>query len=138
MGEKHAFAWTMALFAVLWAAFYGFYRAFPYVKNGSDVVFSAKLRFEQEGQVFPANTQKTRLLIFGNSKILAGFLPSRFDELSGVSSFNSGFPGAICFFHPSRLCVRAGRLPIFCCSRSPGGSILHGGESFISSRTIMR
>jgi hypothetical protein len=111
MGEKHAFAWTMALFAVLWAAFYGSYRAFPYVKNGSDVVFSAKLRFEHEGQVFPADSQKTRLLIFGNSKILAGFLPSRFDELSGVSSFNSGFPGSDLFLPPLKAMCARGQAP---------------------------
>jgi hypothetical protein len=111
MGERHAFAWTMALFAVLWAAFYGLYHAFPYVKNGSDVVFNAKLRFEQSGRVFPADSQKTRVLIFGNSKILAGFLPSRFDELSGTSSFNSGFPGSDVFLAPLQTMCARGQAP---------------------------
>lgn len=111
MQQKHAFAWTIALFAVLWATFYGLYRAFPYVKNGSDVVFSAKLRYEHEGQVFPADSGKTRVLIFGNSKVLAGFLPAKFDELSGATSFNSGFPGSDLLLPPLRAMCARGQAP---------------------------
>ena len=93
-----ALGWTVLLFVVFWAAFYGLWRALPYLKNGSDVVFDAKLRWERTGQVFPADPAVTRVLIFGNSKILAGFLPASFDRMSAanhlkVSSFNSGFPG---------------------------------------------
>lgn len=107
MEEKHSFLWTIVLFVLLWAAFYGLYRAFPYVKNGSDVVFSAKLRWEQEGEIFPADSKVTRVLIFGNSKILAGFIPSWFDRLSGTSSVNSGFPGSDLFLPPLQtMCVR--------------------------------
>ena len=36
----NSFLWTLAIFAVLWAGFYGLYRKLPYVKNGSDVVFN--------------------------------------------------------------------------------------------------
>jgi hypothetical protein len=111
MQQKHAFAWTIALCAVLWAAFYGLYRALPYVKNGSDVVFSAKLRYEHEGQVFRADSGKTRVLIFGNSKILAGFLPAKFDELSGASSFNSGFPGSDLLLPPLKAMCERGQAP---------------------------
>jgi hypothetical protein len=111
MQQRHAFAWTLALFAVLWATFYGLYRALPYVKNGSDVVFNAKLRYEQEGQVFPADSGKTRVLIFGNSKVLAGFLPAKFDELSGTSSFNSGFPGSDLLLPPLQAMCARGQAP---------------------------
>jgi hypothetical protein len=111
MPQKHAFAWTIGLFLVLWSGFYSLYRAFPYVKNGSDVVFSAKLRWEHQGQVFPADTAKTRVLIFGNSKILAGFLPDHFDELSGASSFNSGFPGSDLLLPPLKAMCARGQAP---------------------------
>jgi len=107
-----SFFWTIALFVIFWAIFYGLFRALPYVKNGSDVVFAAKLQWEKKGQVFAADPTATRVLIFGNSKILAGFVPAWFDQMSSanhlnVSSFNSGFPGSDLFLPPLEdLCAR--------------------------------
>src|ERR1700761_7032413 len=94
-----ALLWTFSLFAVLWLIFFALYRRFPYLKNGSDLVFQAKLRWEAGGAIFPEDPRIVRVLIFGNGKILAGFVPSVFDELAAgdgrrVSSFNSGFPGS--------------------------------------------
>ena len=68
--------WTLSLFVVFWVSFFVLYLRFPYLKNGSDVVFDAKLRWEASGPIFPADPRVVRLLIFGNSKILAGFVPS--------------------------------------------------------------
>ena len=107
-----ALGWTILFFAILWAAFYGLSRGLPYLKNGSDIVFSAKLQWEQKGQVFPSGPGFTRVLIFGNSKILAGFVPALFDQMSladhrNVSSFNSGFPGSDLFLPPlAAMCAR--------------------------------
>jgi hypothetical protein len=111
-----ALAWTLLLFVVLWAAFYGLYRGLPYLRNGSDVVFNAKLQWEQKGAVFPADPQVTRVLIFGNSKILAGFVPSWFDQMSSashlkVASFNSGFPGSDLFLPPLEAMCARGQAP---------------------------
>jgi hypothetical protein len=88
----------------------------PYLKNGSDIVFRAKLRWEHNGQVFPANPAVTRVLIFGNSKILAGFIPALFDQMSAadhlqVSSFNSGFPGSDLFLPPLQAMCARGQAP---------------------------
>jgi hypothetical protein len=66
--------WTFSVFAILWVIFFALYRRFPYLKNGSDLVFSAKLNLEASGPIFPDNRQVLRVLIFGNSKILAGFV----------------------------------------------------------------
>jgi hypothetical protein len=63
-----ALGWTVLFFAILWALFYALSRGLPYLKNGSDIVFSAKLKFEEKGQVFPSDPSITRVLIFGNSK----------------------------------------------------------------------
>jgi hypothetical protein len=107
-----ALGWTILFFVILWAVFYALSRSLPYLKNGSDIVFSAKLQFEQKGQVFPSGPTVTRVLIFGNSKILAGFVPSWFDQLGlanhqNVSSFNSGFPGSDLFLPPlAAMCAR--------------------------------
>ena len=55
-------------------------------------------------------------MIFGNSKILAGFLPAWFDQLSSaghlnVSSFNSGFPGSDLFLPPLEAMCARGQAP---------------------------
>jgi len=111
-----ALGWTVLLFVVFWASLYGVSRALPYLKNGSDVVFDAKLRWERTGQVFPPDPAITRVLIFGNSKILAGFLPASFDQMSSashlkVSSFNSGFPGSDLMLPPLRAMCERGQAP---------------------------
>jgi hypothetical protein len=114
--KPSALSLTILLFIVCWAAFYGLFRGLPYLKNGSDVVFDAKLRWERQGQVFPADSRVTRVLIFGNSKILAGFLPAWFDQISAashlsVSSFNSGFPGSDLFLPPLKAMCERGQAP---------------------------
>jgi hypothetical protein len=107
-----ALGWTVLFFAILWALFYALSRGLPYLKNGSDIVFSAKLKFEEKGQVFPSDPSITRVLIFGNSKILAGFVPAWFDQMAlanhrNISSFNSGFPGSDLFLPPlAAMCAR--------------------------------
>jgi hypothetical protein len=111
-----ALGWTILFFVVTWAALYGLWRELPYLKNGSDVVFGAKLQWEHKGQVFPADSAVTRVLIFGNSKILAGFVPAWFDQMSSadhlhVSSFNSGFPGSDLFLPPLQAMCARGQAP---------------------------
>jgi hypothetical protein len=111
-----AAGWTFFFFVASWLVLYGLFRGLPYLRNGSDVVFSAKLRFEETGQVFPADPHVTRVLIFGNSKILAGFLAARFDQLSTenhdrVSSFNSGFPGSDLLLPPLKTLCERGQAP---------------------------
>ncbi len=115
-GISSALGWTMFLFVFCWLVLYGFFRGLPYVKNGSDVVFGAKLKFEATGKVFPADPHVTRVLIFGNSKILAGFVPAWFDRLSAqshwnVSSFNSGFPGSSLLLPPLKTMCERGQAP---------------------------
>ncbi len=103
---------ALSLFVVLWVCFFYLYQRFPYVKNGSTVVFDAKLKVEAGGTVFPADRSVVRVLIFGNSKILAGFMPSVFDQMAAsarrkVSSFNSGFPGSDLLLPPlQEMCAR--------------------------------
>jgi hypothetical protein len=111
-----ALGWTLLFFALVWIAFFALERWLPYLKNGSDVVFNAKLQWEERGQVFPADPGVTRVLIFGNSKILAGFLPALFDQDSSqnhlnVSSFNSGFPGSDLFLPPLQAMCARGQAP---------------------------
>ena len=114
--SSSAALWTLAFFLVLWTLFYALERAFPYLKNGSDIVFTAKLQLERTGTIFPANSNAERVLIFGNSKVLAGFLPSLFDgvaaaEKLNVVSFNSGFPGSDEFLPELETLCKRGQAP---------------------------
>jgi hypothetical protein len=97
-------------------AFYAINRGLPYLRNGSDIISNAKQRIEERGQVFPANPQAQRVMIFGDSKILAGFLPSLFDQLAAarhlhVTSFNSGFPGSDVFLPQLKAMCQRGQAP---------------------------
>jgi hypothetical protein len=108
--------WTFSVFVILWVIFFALYRSFPYLKSGSDVVFSAKLNLEASGPIFPDSRQVLRVLIFGNSKILAGFMPSFFDQMAAagnlkVSSFNSGFPGSDLVLPPLKAMCERGQAP---------------------------
>jgi hypothetical protein len=114
--RQSVFGWSLALFLLLWVAFYALQWGLPYVRNGSDIIFAAKLRMEQKAQIFPSDPQVERVLIFGNSKILAGFLPSLFDRMAAtdglrVSSFNSGFPGTDLFLPPLKEMCERGQAP---------------------------
>jgi hypothetical protein len=116
IGWPSCLVWTFSVFVILWLVFFAVYRRFPYLKNGSDLVFSAKLDLETSGQIFPDNRQVLRVLIFGNSKILAGFVPSIFDQMAAagnlkVSSFNSGFPGSDLVLPPLKAMCERGQAP---------------------------
>ena len=85
-------------FAVLWLFFYGVFQKFPYLSEGSEVIYRAKIDQEFHGAIFPRGTAARRVLMFGTSTTLAGFIPDRFDGLAAadgleVSSYNSGYPG---------------------------------------------
>lgn len=115
-GHSSVWIWTIGLFLVLWTSFYVVNVSLPYLTNGSDIVFNAKLRFERTGPVYPAGPSVLRVLIFGNSKILAGFLPSVFDRLAAsekldVSSYNSGFPGSDVFLPQLKEMCERGQAP---------------------------
>lgn len=99
--EGRQIAWSVvkALFAfgLLWFFFYGIFRAFPYLSQGAAVIYRSKLKQEMHGTIYPANFTGRRVLIFGDSKVLAGFVPDLFDSLAAsgganVRSYNSGYP----------------------------------------------
>ena len=103
-------------FAALWLFFYTLSAAFPYLAPGSQIVYRAKLNIEQRGEVFPLNVHAQRLVIFGDSRVLTGFIPDEFDRLSAsdssaVYSFNSGFPGHNDFVHQLKVMAERGQAP---------------------------
>src|SRR5277367_6750121 len=73
-------------FAALWLFFYSLSAAFPYLAPGSQIVYRAKLNIEERGEVFPVAAHAQRLLIFGDSRVLTGFIPDEFDRLAASES----------------------------------------------------
>ena len=61
------------LLALVWLLLYGTWRAFPFVLPGHSQIYDLKQRIVESGTVFPA-TADIRVVIFGNSRVLAGFV----------------------------------------------------------------
>jgi hypothetical protein len=75
----------VALLALIWCVFFAVYRAFPYVRNGADIVYETKRRLLE-------SSLDSNVVIFGNSKVLSGFIPALFDSVCDAYSFNFGLP----------------------------------------------
>jgi hypothetical protein len=102
---------AIGLLAVLWLFFAGVNRALPYIGPGAEVVYSAKTEMIRSGSLFRRDAP-VKVVIFGNSQVLAGFQPELFDSLSGgtVSSCNLGLPDYLRFIaHLEDLCQRGER-----------------------------
>jgi hypothetical protein len=104
--EGRKVAWFVARcllgFAIPWILFYGVFQSLPYLSSGSDIIYRAKLDREFNGSIFPANASARRVLIFGDSRVLTGFIPDQFDGLAtadglNLSSYNSGYPARTAF-----------------------------------------
>ena len=103
-------------FVGLWLCFWWLFRTFPYLTSGGEIVYQAKLEQEFHGRIFPPSGDSQKLLIFGNSKVLAGFIPTYFDELALNSgrhliSFNSGYPARSVFVPQLKMLVERGQIP---------------------------
>ena len=90
-------------FAALWLFFYAISVSFPYIEPGADLVTEYKNDLVLKGHPFPAGNNKAlSVVIFGNSKIMTGFVPAQFDTLTAAAgiatdSYNLGVPGDIDF-----------------------------------------
>lgn len=108
--------WSIArfvgLFALIWVLFDVCYEALPMIRPGADVVMDAKYKTLVKGQLFlPAD--RYRVLVFGNSKTMAGFRPEEFDDVFGdtVRSYNLGLPGEPRFLPILQAALAAGNVP---------------------------
>jgi hypothetical protein len=123
-------------FAILWLIFYGLFRGFPYLTSGAEVIYQSKLHQEMHGTIFPAGHGSRRVLIFGSSKVLAGFIPDMFDQLAAadnlhVSSYNSGYPGRTVFVPQLKQIVRnKSNIPDVLLLTDPWGSAPAGFSIF--------
>jgi hypothetical protein len=99
-----------------WICFYSIYINFPYIRAGADLVTEFKVELVQKGSPFRSGHQRLRIMAFGDSKILAGFIPPLFDSilaLGGVAaeSYNLGLPGDQRFVSHLETLVSRGEAP---------------------------
>ncbi len=106
------------MLAVLWLGFYVAWRNLPYVRSGAETVYAAKEAQEREGRLFPASVPPSRrVVVFGNSKVLTGFVPAVFDaavfdtSAGGVFSVNMGKPDEAHFAKDIEFLARSHQLP---------------------------
>jgi hypothetical protein len=111
-GPRFYAGWFLCLLAILWIFFYTAWRQFPYVRAGAAIIYSAKETQERRGVVFPAKIPvSSRLVVFGNSKVLAGFIPDVFDRQTGFYSSNMGKPDESHFVGDLALLAARGQAP---------------------------
>lgn len=116
-GEGFGLFWLgVARFTVLaaavWLMLYALTRSFPFVQNGAAVVGQQKWAAAQAPGLF-STTADVRVVVFGNSKILAGFDPAVFErELGGsTSAYNLAIPGEERFVELLQALLKAGNRP---------------------------
>jgi hypothetical protein len=97
-----------ALLGTFWLLFFALSLKFQYLRNGADLIYEVKAEAIRHRPLLD-HAKPCRVLIFGSSKVLAGFVPDLFDSLSGatVSSYNLGLPNGKFFLGDlERLCQR--------------------------------
>ena len=83
---------------VLWVLFYFVYAVLPYTRNATYLIYETKVDHALHQPLFPSGAS-CRVLMLGNSQVLSGFIPDRFDALAGknVASYNMGLPAETLF-----------------------------------------
>jgi hypothetical protein len=87
------FATFCGLVSAAWLLLYFLWWSFPYVQPGHDQIYDLKLEIVARGEVFSGDAP-IRVGVFGDSRVLSGFNPDLFDELSQgqIESYNLGLP----------------------------------------------
>jgi hypothetical protein len=107
---------TLLLTGIVFAALYGsslaLYEAFPYVGEGARLIYERKLEFIEQNSIFPSDDGR-KVAVFGNSKVLSGFVPDIFDSLAPgeAFSYNLGLPDADRFIPALEKLIDSGNLP---------------------------
>jgi hypothetical protein len=88
---QRAFGGFLALSLVIWCTAFAVHHQLPYIRPGFRLVNEAKRQWVAEGELFGGQAAE-RVVILGDSRVLAGFDPAVFDARSDglVTSCNLG------------------------------------------------
>lgn len=100
------------IFAAVWLTLDSLYDGLPLVRPGSDIVYEAKFERLARARLFAAG-DRNRIMIFGNSRTMAGFRPDVFDAAigPGTRSVNMGLPGEGRFLPLLEAALASGNVP---------------------------
>ncbi|AOB31285.1 hypothetical protein AKI39_12175 [Bordetella sp. H567] len=107
-----AIAGFVLIASLVWIVLHACYTAFPMIRPGADIVMEAKFESLVKARLF-SSEDRFRVLVFGNSKTLAGFRPEQFDAAfkPGVHSYNLGLPGDARILPILEAALAAGNVP---------------------------
>jgi len=105
-------SFTIALGIAFYIALFTVHKLLPYIRVGSEIVTDEKLHFIKTESIFPPNA-KRRLVIFGDSRALSGFIPALFDELSRdtIYSYNLAIPENQMLIPLMEIIINKGQIP---------------------------
>jgi hypothetical protein len=102
---------VLSLLAALWLIFYVCSRKLSGIRPAQLIVYDAKVHDLSRSVQFTENI-KNRILIFGDSRILSGFIPELFDDSGSITrSFNFGLPATVHFLSVLEDIVKGGQIP---------------------------
>lgn len=98
--------------AALWSLFMLVHVFFPYLRAGHILIYQAKQAHVRENPLFHS-AARHKILVFGNSRMLAGFVPSCFDSQPGADSesYNLAYPEANLLLGELEAALAAGSRP---------------------------
>lgn len=123
------------IFTLLYAFFLAIHVAFPFLESGEALVLHLKHDLARRGQPF-SQAKRLRIMAFGHSQVLAGFVPAQFDRdmaeagIPGVESYNFGLPGDSRFMADLEAMAARGTAPDIALLIVPWPAQEEAGESF--------
>jgi len=105
-------AFFLLLFAAVWLALYAANVLLPFIRPGSVVIAGAKFDTLVTARMFGPQ-DRSRVMIFGHSKVLASVRPRELDAAvgPGFRSYNLGLPGEVHFLPILEAALQAGNVP---------------------------
>ena len=104
----------------------------PYIRPGAEIINESKVSTLSGGELYPTRAS-IRVAVFGNSRILSGFVPERFDRQvgRGVASFNLALAGNSFFLDELERLANSGSPPTHVLLQSVWAS--QNGDSFLDA-----
>ncbi len=102
----------VGLLLLIWLILYGLHALLPEIQSGAMAIYAAKSgRFVKQQMFGPSD--RVRIMIFGDSRVITGFYPGEFDNSfgEGVRSYNMGLPAERRFLPQLEAALAQGNVP---------------------------